>query len=117
LESNRLILDELEHEIKGKVEDEASVQGRVGIGNNVVIKKGEIENSILMDNCLVDIDEKITDSIIGPYSVIAMNKKGQTKGLQIRYRRKVKITIWKNTRTNGFSWKKARAQIGKCTIA
>ena len=87
LESNRLVLDGLEHEVRGKVEDEASLQGRVhvgenslvkrgaiirgpttigenttleahvyigpytSIGNNVVVKKGEIENSIIMDNC------------------------------------------------------------------
>jgi len=129
LESNRLILDELEHEVKGKVEDEASVQGRVrigeksvvkrgaiirgpvaigentvveanvyigpytSIGNNVAIKRGEIENSILMDNCLVDIDEKITDSLIGPYSVIAMNKRGKPKGYRCVIGERSKITI------------------------
>ena len=42
LEPNRLILDELEHEIKGKIEDEASVQGQVGIGEKSVVKRGAI---------------------------------------------------------------------------
>ena len=112
LESNRLMLDELEREIKGTIEDDASVQGRVSIGekavvkqgalirgpavigegtviekqvyigqytsigNNVIIKKGEIENSIIMDNCFIDINEKITDSLIGPDSTIVTNQIG-----------------------------------------
>lgn len=44
------------------------------IGNNCTIKKGEIENSIIMDNCTIDVDERITDSIIGPYSEMTTNK-------------------------------------------
>lgn len=106
LESNRLILDEVEQRMEGTVEDDLSVQGRVSIGegsivkrgalvrgpvvigaktiiegeayigpytsigNNVVIKRGEIENSIIMDNCLIDAEERIVDSLIGPYSKI-----------------------------------------------
>jgi glucose-1-phosphate thymidylyltransferase len=112
LESNRLILDELEHEVKGVIENEASIQGRVmigkettikhgallrgpiiigenttvegrvyigpytSIGNNVVIKRGEIENSIIMDNCYIDAEEKIIDSIMGPNSTIQSNQNG-----------------------------------------
>jgi glucose-1-phosphate thymidylyltransferase len=112
LESNRLILDEIEHNVKGVVEDGASIQGRVSIeegtsikrgavirgpavigkntviegrvyigpytsvGNNVSIKRGEIENSIVMDNCHIDMEEKITDSLIGPSSTINMNQIG-----------------------------------------
>jgi glucose-1-phosphate thymidylyltransferase len=44
------------------------------IGNNCTIKKGEIENSIIMDNCTIDVEERITDSIIGPYSEMTTNK-------------------------------------------
>lgn len=112
LESNRLVLDDLQQDIKGVVEDEASIQGRVvigakstikqgalvrgpviigdatvietqvyigpytSIGNNVRIKRGEIENSIIMDNCYIDIGEKIIDSLIGPHSSIIANQKG-----------------------------------------
>jgi len=112
LESNRLILDDLEREVKGTIEDDASVQGRVSIGeetvvkkgalirgpaiigkgaliekqvyigpytsigNNVTVKKGEIENSIIMDNCHIDINDKITDSLIGPHSTIVANQIG-----------------------------------------
>lgn len=110
LEANRLVLDELEPETKGKIENHASVQGRVAtakgsaikenalvrgpvvigqntaiepkvyigpytsIGNNCKIKRGEIENSIIMDNCTIDVEERITDSIIGPYSELTTNK-------------------------------------------
>jgi glucose-1-phosphate thymidylyltransferase len=104
LEANRLVLDDLEPQVEGEVEDKTSLQGRVfigegsivkrgalirgpcvigrktiiesevfigpytSIGNNVVLKRGEIENSIIMDNCLIDVNERIVDSLIGPHS-------------------------------------------------
>jgi glucose-1-phosphate thymidylyltransferase len=110
LEANRLVLDELKPEAEGKIENHASVQGRVGtakgsiiregalvrgpvvigqntlieqkvyigpytsIGNDCTIKKGEIENSIIMDNCRIDIEERITDSIIGPHSELTTSR-------------------------------------------
>lgn len=129
LESNRLVLDELKHKIKGKIEHEASLQGRVfigeysiikqgsiirgpvsigenttieskvyigpytSIGNNVIIKKGEIENSIIMDNCFIDINERITDSLIGPYSKIITNQVGKPKGYRLTIGERSEITI------------------------
>lgn len=110
LEANRLVLDELKSENRGKVESHSSVQGRILLGNNSVIKKGalvrgpvaigdntvlgsevyigpytsvgsnctlergEVENSIIMDNCTVNVKERILDSIIAPYSQIISNK-------------------------------------------
>ena len=50
------------------------------IGNGVKARRGEIENSIIMDNSLVDVDEKITDSIIGPGSEITSGEPGRPKG-------------------------------------
>jgi glucose-1-phosphate thymidylyltransferase len=44
------------------------------IGNHVSIKKGEIENSIIMDHCLIDVNERITDSLIGSYSKITSSR-------------------------------------------
>jgi glucose-1-phosphate thymidylyltransferase len=109
LEANRLILDELRPEIKGNIEIDTSIQGRVSIGknttikenalirgpaiigenttiepnvyigpytsigNNCAIKRGEIENSIIMDNCTININDRITDSLIAPYSKITSN--------------------------------------------
>jgi len=102
LEANRLVLDELKAEVRGTVEDQHSIQGRVAlgsnsivksaalvrgpaiigegsvieekvyvgpytsIGNSVVVRRGEIENSIIMDGCLIDVNERVTDSLIGP---------------------------------------------------
>jgi len=129
LESNRLVLDELKHDIGGTVEHEASLQGRAyigknstikhgsivrgpvsigenttieasvyigpytSIGNNVTIKKGEIENSIIMDNCFIDINERITDSIIGPHSTIITNHVDKPKGYRFTIGERSKITI------------------------
>ncbi|MFQ6068743.1 MAG: glucose-1-phosphate thymidylyltransferase [Candidatus Bathyarchaeia archaeon] len=45
------------------------------IGNNVKIERGEIENSIIMDNCYIEIDGKITDSLIGAGSMLTTNQK------------------------------------------
>jgi len=109
LEANRLVLDELKTEIRGKIENDTSIQGRVttgknsiikenalirgpaiigenttiepnvyigpytSIGNNCIIKRGEIENSIIMDNCTINVNERITDSLIAPHSKIISN--------------------------------------------
>ena len=116
LEANRLVLDELEAETKGKVEGQSSIQGRAAIGSGsviksralvrgpviigdnsviegkvyigpytsigdgVVIKRGEIENSIVMDGCLIDVDERITDSIIGPNTKITWGAESKPSG-------------------------------------
>jgi len=46
------------------------------IGNNATIKRGEIENSIVMDNCIIDANERITDSLIAPHSkIVSKNNK------------------------------------------
>lgn len=106
LEANRLVLDGLEPELKGKIENSESIQGRVtvgknsivketalirgpaiigenttieanvyvgpytSIGNHCTIKKGETENSIIMDNCTINIRDRIIDSLIAPHSTI-----------------------------------------------
>ena len=43
------------------------------IGNNCTIKRGEIENSIIMDNCTININERIIDSLIASHSKIISN--------------------------------------------
>ncbi len=50
------------------------------IGNNVSVKLGEIENSIIMDNCLIDANERITDSLIAPHSKIISKDKNKPSG-------------------------------------
>jgi glucose-1-phosphate thymidylyltransferase len=56
------------------VEPNVYIGPYTSIGNNCIVKQGEIENSIIMDNCTIDIQERITDSIIGPYSEITTNR-------------------------------------------
>lgn len=129
LESNRLILDEFKHEIKGRIEDNASIQGRVfigensiveqgavirgpvaigenaricshayigpytSIGNNVFIEQGEIEDSIIMENCRINIDGKITNSLIGPSSTITTNYRDKPRGYRFVIGERSKIII------------------------
>lgn len=116
LEVNRLVLDGLVPQIEGIAEDKSSMQGRVSIGvnsiikrgalirgpaiigknttieanvyigpytsigNNATIKRGEIENSIIMDHCLVDIDERIIGSLIAPHSKIVSYRQNKPSG-------------------------------------
>jgi glucose-1-phosphate thymidylyltransferase len=86
LDANTLILENLDTEIYGLVESTSSLDGpisigkntkiskgsllvRVGpftsIGNNVNIRQADIENSIIMDNCVIDTPTRIINSIIG----------------------------------------------------
>lgn len=119
LDVNRLILDEMEPSIKGRIEKNSSIQGRISvdekavikseslirgpcvigresvvetgvyigpytsIGNYTVIRRGEIENSIIMDHCIIDVEERIVDSIIGPYTQITSASKSRPKGRRL----------------------------------
>ncbi len=47
------------------------------IGDNCTIRKGEIEDSIIMEHCVIDVNERIIDSIIGPHSEVTTNKSKQ----------------------------------------
>ena len=58
------------------IENEVYIGPYTSIGNNTHIKKGEVENSIIMENCVIEINTKIIDSIIGANSEIIANKKG-----------------------------------------
>jgi glucose-1-phosphate thymidylyltransferase len=59
---------------KTTIEASVYVGPYTSIGNHVNVRKGEIENSIIMDHCLIDVNERITDSLIGPYSKITSGK-------------------------------------------
>lgn len=62
------------------------------IGNNVSIKRGEIENSIIMDNCLIDANERITDSLIAPHSkIISNNSKPRARRFILGERSRVEL--------------------------
>lgn len=65
------------------------VEGRVyigpytSLGENVRVVRGEIQNSIVMDNCIIDVDEGITDSILGPYSFVSGAGEFRPKGKRL----------------------------------
>lgn len=77
LEANRLILDELKPRIKGIVEDDTSIQGRVSIGENSIIKSG----SLIRGTVIIGENTRIEEGVyIGPYTSIGNNvmiKKGE----------------------------------------
>ena len=74
------------------IENEVYIGPYTSIGNNTHIKKGEIENSIIMENCVIEINTKIIDSIIGANSEIITNQKGP-KGHKLLVGENSKIVI------------------------
>jgi len=62
------------------IEGKVYIGPYTSIGDGVVINRGEIENSIIMDGCLIDVDERITDSIIGPNTKITGGAESKPSG-------------------------------------
>ena len=62
------------------IEQNVYVGPYTSIGNDSIIKQGEIENSIIMDHCLIDVRERIMDSLIAPYSKINLIRKNKPGG-------------------------------------
>jgi len=58
------------------IESEVYIGPYTSIGNGTHVKKGEIENSIIMENCVIEIGTKIIDSVIGAHAEITTNQKG-----------------------------------------
>jgi glucose-1-phosphate thymidylyltransferase len=57
----------------------ASIGPYVSVGDETTVKRGEIENSIIMEHCLIDVSAKISDSIVGAYSEITSAKTGRPR--------------------------------------
>ena len=70
LEANRLMLDELKPQINGKIEDSNSIQGRISVEENALIKQGALIRgpAILGKNTIVE-----NNVYIGPYTSIGNN--------------------------------------------
>jgi glucose-1-phosphate thymidylyltransferase len=66
-----------------KIEAGVYIGPYTSIGNNVFIKKGEIENSIIMDHCIIDVEERIVDSILGSYCKIISSSLNRPKGRRL----------------------------------
>ena len=53
------------------------------IGNRVTVRRGEIEDSIIMDHCTIDAPLRITNSIIGQYATIRDSGNHAPKGISL----------------------------------
>jgi glucose-1-phosphate thymidylyltransferase len=58
------------------IEDGVYIGPYTSIGHNVHLKKGEIENTIVMDKCMIEVKARIINSIIGANSEIVTNREG-----------------------------------------
>ncbi|WP_256558723.1 glucose-1-phosphate thymidylyltransferase [Natronomonas marina] len=70
LHANRLVLDDIESDIQGEVQDESSITGRVEIGEGTVVEEGAVVRGP------VSIGENTrikSEAYVGPYSSIGDN--------------------------------------------
>jgi glucose-1-phosphate thymidylyltransferase len=58
------------------IESEVYIGPYTSVGNGTHVKKGEIENSIIMEDCVIEIGTKIIDSVIGARTEITTNQRG-----------------------------------------
>lgn len=113
LRANRLVLQQLEHDIKGRTEENVKIMPNVKIGENTIIRSGtvlegpiiignnceigpdtyigpstsigdnsiirnaEVQNSVIMEGCQIDIDKRIVNSVIGKNAKIKKNNNTQ----------------------------------------
>ncbi|RLI77058.1 glucose-1-phosphate thymidylyltransferase [Archaeoglobales archaeon] len=64
LEANRLVLDEVNHNVKGEIAN-SEVRGRVVINEDTIIR-----NSIVKGPCIIGEETTIENSYIGPYTSV-----------------------------------------------
>lgn len=69
LEANRLILDDIQSEVDGEVENTTTI-GRVVVGSG-----SKVKNSIIKGPCMIGENCKISDSYIGPYTSVGRDCK------------------------------------------
>jgi NDP-sugar pyrophosphorylase family protein len=53
------------------------------IGDNVVIKGGEVENSIILDDTLIECGKRIVDSLVGKGSRVVSNELSMPRGYKL----------------------------------
>ena len=66
LECNRLVLDTIEGEMAGKVDDDSRIEGRVSVGPGATIV-----NSTVRGPAIIGADARVVNTYIGPYTSIA----------------------------------------------
>jgi glucose-1-phosphate thymidylyltransferase len=72
LEANRIILEDLEHSVRGEIGPAVRIEGRVRIDPGAIV-----EGSVLRGPIVIGAGARITDSYIGPYTSLA-------EGVQVR---------------------------------
>jgi len=65
LEANRLVLEELEGELKGEIDDESRVEGRVRVDEGA-----QIVRSVVRGPAVIGPGARIEDAYVGPYTSI-----------------------------------------------
>ncbi len=65
LEANRLILESIEGDIQGKVDEESRINGQV-----MVEKSAVVQNSVIRGPAIIGRESEIIDSYIGPFTAI-----------------------------------------------
>ncbi|MEM2890543.1 MAG: glucose-1-phosphate thymidylyltransferase [Candidatus Hadarchaeum sp.] len=73
------------------IEKGAIVGPYASIGNESVLKGGIIENSIIMEHCVINVKKKIINSIIGRYSEIILSKKRRDMNFIVGERSNIKL--------------------------
>ncbi len=66
-----------------RIETGVCIGPYTSIGNNVIVKRGKIENSIVMDHSVVDVEEKVVGSIISPDCQVLRITKSKTEGKEL----------------------------------
>ena len=64
LEANRLVLEDLERQVEGELDDASRVEGRVAIEPGA-----KLERSVVRGPAVIGEDARIIDSYVGPYTV------------------------------------------------
>lgn len=65
------------------ISDGVYVGPYTSIGSRVVIRAGEIENSVVMDSAEIDIDDRLVDSLIGPGVKVTSSHKLSPRGKRL----------------------------------
>jgi glucose-1-phosphate thymidylyltransferase len=78
IEANRLVLDNIDREIEGSVDNESIIQGRVKIARGAEIKKSHIRGPVIIADGV-----KVNDSYIGPYT--SLDKDTHIKNSEVEF--------------------------------
>jgi glucose-1-phosphate thymidylyltransferase len=65
LEANRIVLENLKSEVRGRVDAESSIEGAARIGEGAVIERSRIRGPVVIGG-----NTRVTDSYIGPFTAI-----------------------------------------------